>query len=110
MVMRRPRWTKEEEEKLRQYFPDHSNLEVTRAMNRSFSAVTAKAHVMGLKKDKAHRRRMGLVNIGFRYHKSYVELDAVTGALGLQLHAETVRDPGSIVHPDASADARASQS
>jgi hypothetical protein len=66
---RMPRWSAEELDLLEQLYPQHSNLEIARQLNRSVKSVVSKAHNMGLKKDPARLREMGRQNVSLRYRK-----------------------------------------
>jgi hypothetical protein len=66
---RMPRWTPEEIERLRETYPIHSNLEIAQELNRSVKSVVSKAHILGLKKDRARLQEMGRENVSLRYGK-----------------------------------------
>jgi hypothetical protein len=66
---RMPRWNAEEVAKLAELYPDHSNLEIARGLNRSVKSVVSKAHNLGLKKDADRLREMGRENVSLRYRK-----------------------------------------
>jgi len=64
---RMPRWSSEEIEVLRRYYPDHSNLEIAQKLNRSVKSVVSKAHNIGLKKNRHRLQEMGRQNVSLRY-------------------------------------------
>ncbi len=64
-----PRWTKEEEEKLRELYPERPNLEIAQLLQRSQKSVVSKAHDLGLKKTNRRLRAMGRENVSLRYRK-----------------------------------------
>jgi len=66
---RMPRWTLEEIERLRVTYPIQSNLEIAQELNRSVKSVVSKAHILGLKKDRARLQEMGRENVSLRYGK-----------------------------------------
>ncbi|MBC8329309.1 MAG: hypothetical protein ISR76_03805 [Planctomycetes bacterium] len=66
---RMPRWTSEEVELLKQLYPELSNLEIARRLNRSQKSVVSKAHDLGLKKTPRRLRDMGRENVSLRYRK-----------------------------------------
>ena len=66
---RMPRWTPEEIERLRETYPIRSNLEIAQELNRSVKSVVSKAHILGLKKDRARLQEMGRENVSLRYGK-----------------------------------------
>ena len=58
-----PRWSKEEIERLREIYPDTSNLHIARALGRSVKAIVSKAHNLKLKKDEERLTEMGRQNV-----------------------------------------------
>jgi DNA-binding CsgD family transcriptional regulator len=66
---RMPRWSAEEIEQLKQLYPEHSNLEIAQALNRSVKSVVSKAHNLGLKKDRSRLQEMGRENVSLRYKR-----------------------------------------
>ena len=66
---RMPRWSPSEIEKLKQLYPDHSNLDIAQMLNRTVKSVVSKAHNLGLKKDSDRLREMGRENVSLRYKK-----------------------------------------
>jgi len=63
---RMPRWSSAEVARLRQLYPDHSNLEIARTLGRSVTSIANKAHQLGLCKSPATLRTMGRRNVGLR--------------------------------------------
>ncbi len=66
---RMPRWTEEELDRLRELYPDHSNLDIATELNRSVKSVVSKAHHLGLRKHPERLKEMGRQNVGLRYGK-----------------------------------------
>jgi len=66
---RMPRWTMEEGDLLKELYPELSNLEIARRLNRSQKSVVSKAHDLGLKKTSKRLRDMGRENVSLRYQK-----------------------------------------
>lgn len=66
---RMPRWSADEIRKLEELYPEHSNLEIAQALNRSVKSVVSKAHNLKLKKDRARLQEMGRENVSLRYHR-----------------------------------------
>ena len=66
---RMPRWTEEELDLLRDWYPSHSNLDIAHKLARSVKSVVSKAHNMGLRKDPSRLREMGRENVSLRYGK-----------------------------------------
>lgn len=66
---RMPRWNAEEIAKLVELYPEHSNLEIARALSRSVKSVVSKAHNLGLRKDADRLRTMGRENVSLRYRE-----------------------------------------
>ncbi len=67
---RMPRWTPEEEQRLKEIYPSESNLRIAQILNRSVKSVISKAHNMGLKKDPTRLREMGRENVSLRYKRT----------------------------------------
>ncbi len=67
---RMPRWTAEEIELLKRYYPDHSNLDIAQMLNRSVKSVVSKAHNIGLKKNRNRLQEMGRQNVSLRYGRT----------------------------------------
>lgn len=63
---RMPRWSEEEIEELRAWYPDHANLDVARRLGRSVVAVANKASQLGLRKSDRFLRAMGERNVSAR--------------------------------------------
>lgn len=64
-----PRWTDEDIERLKELYPEHSNLEIAQKLGRSVKSVVSKAHNLGLKKDRARLQEMGRENVNLRYRR-----------------------------------------
>lgn len=73
---RMPRWTSEEIDVLRMYYPDHSNLEIAQKLNRSVKSVVSKAHNIGLKKNRHRLQEMGRQNVSLRYGRQQDQQEA----------------------------------
>jgi hypothetical protein len=67
---RMPRWANEELQKLREFYPVSSNLDIAQKLNRSVKSVVSKAHNLGLKKEVDRLRQMGRENVSMRYRKT----------------------------------------
>lgn len=74
---RMPRWTSAEIESLRANYPVRSNLEIAQELNRSVKSVVSKAHILGLKKDRARLQEMGRENVSLRYGKDRSGEDSI---------------------------------
>lgn len=57
-----PRWTVDEVKTLRRLYPDRSNIEVARELNRSAKSVVSKAHQLQLFKSSRYLEEMGRAN------------------------------------------------
>ncbi len=66
---RMPRWTADEVALLKEVYPERSNLDIARLLNRSQKSVVSKAHDLGLKKTSKRLRDMGRENVSLRYQK-----------------------------------------
>jgi DNA-binding CsgD family transcriptional regulator len=66
---RMPRWNADEIEKLRELYPNQSNLEIAQRLGRSVKSIVSKAHNLGLKKDVDRLREMGRENVSLRYRR-----------------------------------------
>ena len=67
---RMPRWADDEIKQLEKLYPDHSNLEIAKILDRSVKSVVSKAHNLGLKKDDDRLKAMGRENVSRRYRRS----------------------------------------
>ncbi len=65
-IVRMPRWTSEEVEKLRSLYGYSSNGEVARKLKRTIKSIVAKAHNLGLKKHPDRLIEMGRQNVKLR--------------------------------------------
>lgn len=61
-----PRWSVEELDFLRRYYPDYPNVEIARELRRSTKSVTSKASLLGLRKSERRLARMGCENVALR--------------------------------------------
>lgn len=66
---RMPRWSAEEIALLEKLYPEHSNLEIAQALDRSVKSVVSKAHNLDLKKNRSRLEEMGRENVSLRYRK-----------------------------------------
>ncbi len=62
-----PRWGTRDLDLLRELYPNHSNLEIARRLERSVKSVVSKAHNLGLRKDASRLKEMGRENVSLRY-------------------------------------------
>lgn len=67
--VRMPRWSEEQIALLRELYPDHSNEEIARVLDRSTKSVVSKAHDLELKKSSARLRVMGQENVRQRHER-----------------------------------------
>mgnify|MGYP001292320064 CR=1 FL=1 len=64
---RMPRWSREEEDYLRQNYHNTSNQQLGNDLKRSAKSIQAKAGNLGLKKNLDHLQEMGRDNVDWRY-------------------------------------------
>lgn len=64
-----PRWSADEEARLKDLYPTISNHEIAQTLRRSTKSIVSKAHALGLKKSDERLRQMGRVNVSKRYTK-----------------------------------------
>jgi hypothetical protein len=69
MSVQMPRWKEEELAILRESYPNTSNLDIAKQLDRSVKSVVSKAHNMKLKKDPERLREMGRENVSLRYKR-----------------------------------------
>ena len=67
---RMPRWQASELDQLRQLYPQASNLDIAKLLNRSVKSIVSKAHNLGLKKDPSRLKEMGRQNVSLRYSRA----------------------------------------
>jgi len=102
---RMPRWSADEIETLKRLYPDHSNLEIAKALGRSVKSVVSKAHNIGLKKDPSRLQEMGRQNVSLRYARDGEEGEPATVAdIAADIAAEAT---AAEIAADASAEASA---
>ena len=65
--IRMPRWTPDEVARLREIYPDKTNLEIARTLGRSVTSIANKAHQLGLSKSQRALRVMGRKNVAIRH-------------------------------------------
>lgn len=70
---RMPRWQASELDQLRRLYPQSSNLEIAKLLNRSVKSIVSKAHNLGLKKDPSRLKEMGRQNVGLRYSRAAMQ-------------------------------------
>lgn len=65
---RMPRWTKEEEARLRELYANTPNLEIAKELGRTVKSVVSKAHDLQLRKSPERLKQMGRENVDIRYN------------------------------------------
>ncbi|KPJ74796.1 MAG: hypothetical protein AMS19_14885, partial [Gemmatimonas sp. SG8_23] len=63
---RMPRWSREDEARLRELYPVRPNLEIAQELQRSVKSVISKAHALGLRKSQDRLQEMGRENVARR--------------------------------------------
>lgn len=76
---RMPRWQASELEQLRRLYPQSSNLDIAKLLNRSVKSIVSKAHNLGLKKDPSRLKEMGRQNVGLRYSRAAMQKAKAAG-------------------------------
>lgn len=100
---RMPRWQPSELEQLRRLYPQSSNLEIAKLLNRSVKSIVSKAHNLGLKKDPSRLKEMGRQNVGLRYSRAAVQKAKATGEIPSPERApEAELEPSAAPQPQAS--------
>lgn len=67
-----PRWSEEELNLLKKWYPNEENVDIAKKMKRSAKSVMSKAHDLQLKKSEAFLTKMGRRNVEVRYKKSRI--------------------------------------
>jgi hypothetical protein len=92
---RMPRWSADEIATLERLYPDHSNLEIAKALGRSVKSVVSKAHNIGLKKDPRRLQEMGRENVSLRYTRDDAEQAGEASGEGGEGEAPRAQDAGA---------------
>ncbi len=88
-------WTKNEVEKLRELYPNHSNREIAKKLNKTKPSVDKKGAQLGLKKTKAYRTKVSKDN---NKNKDYVWSDDELKTLFSLYKTKTYKEIGKILN------------